>query len=181
MGGEAWRGAARQRNERAGLNEMEIREANVADSDAIWRILEPVIRGGDTYTLPEHMNREDALAYWNSPGHEVFVAEENGEILGTYYLRANQRGGGAHVANCGYMTAVWATGRGVARTMCQHSLQHAKERGFLAMQFNFVVSSNERAARLWQSMGFAIAGLLPGAFKHPKLGFVDALVMYRHL
>lgn len=160
---------------------MEIRKASVGHGDAIWKILEPVIRGGDTYTLPENMNREEALAYWNSPGHEVFVAEENGEILGTYYLRANQKGGGAHVANCGYMTAAWASGRGIARAMCQHSLQHAKERGFLAMQFNFVVSSNERAVRLWQSMGFETVGRLPGAFKHPKLGFVDALVMYRHL
>jgi ribosomal protein S18 acetylase RimI-like enzyme len=163
------------------LSEMLVREATANDADAIWKILEPVIRGGDTYTLPEDMNREDALAYWNSPGHEVFVAEENGEILGTYYLRANQEGGGAQVANCGYISAAWATGRGVARTMCQHSLQRAKERGFLAMQFNFVVSSNERAMRLWQSMGFEIVGRLPGAFKHPKLGLVDALVMYRHL
>ena len=163
------------------LSEMLVREATANDADAIWKILELVIRGGDTYTLPEDMNREDALAYWNSPGHEVFVAEENGEILGTYYLRANQEGGGAHVANCGYISAAWATGRGVARTMCQHSLQRAKERGFLAMQFNFVVSSNERAMRLWQSMGFEIVGRLPGAFKHPKLGLVDALVMYRHL
>jgi ribosomal protein S18 acetylase RimI-like enzyme len=163
------------------LSEMLVREATANDGDAIWKILEPVIRGGDTYTLPEDMNREDALAYWNSPGHEVFVAEENGETLGTYYLRANQKGGGAHVANCGYISAAWATGRGVARTMCQHSLQHAKERGFLAMQFNFVVSSNERAVRLWQSMAFEIVGRLPGAFKHPKMGLVDALVMYRHL
>jgi ribosomal protein S18 acetylase RimI-like enzyme len=163
------------------LSEMLVRAATAKDGDAIWKILEPVIRGGDTYTLPENMSREDALAYWNSPGHEVFVAEDNGEILGTYYLRANQKGGGAHVTNCGYMTAVWASGRGVARAMCQHSLQHAKARGFLAMQFNFVVSSNERAVRLWQSMGFEIVGRLPGAFKHPKMGFVDALVMYRHL
>jgi ribosomal protein S18 acetylase RimI-like enzyme len=163
------------------LSEMLVRVATANDGDAIWKILEPVIRGGDTYTLPEDMSREDALAYWNSPGHEVFVAEENGEILGTYYLRANQKGGGTHVANCGYMTAVWASGRGVARAMCLHSLQHAKERGFLAMQFNFVVSSNERAVRLWQSMGFEIVGRLPGAFKHAKLGLVDALVMYRHL
>ena len=163
------------------LSEMLVREATANDADAIWKILEPVIRGRDTYTLPENLSREDALAYWNSPGHEVFVAEENAEILGTYYLRANQKGGGAHVANCGYMTAVWASGRGVARTMCQHSLQHAKERGFRAMQFNFVVSSNERAVRLWQSMGFEIVGRLPGAFKHPTLGLVDALVMYRHL
>jgi len=160
---------------------MIIREASAEDNDAIWKILEPVIRGGDTYTLPADMTREDAFAYWNSRGHEVFVAEENGEIVGTYYLRANQEGGGAHVANCGYMTAPWASGRGVARAMCQHSLERAKSRGFRAMQFNFVVSSNERAVRLWQSMGFEIAGGLPGAFMHPVRGAVDALVMYRQL
>jgi len=160
---------------------MVIREANTSDRDAIWKILELIIRGGDTYTLPADMGREEALAYWNSPGHEVFVAEENGEILGTYYSRVNQKGGGAHVANCGYMTAPWASGRGVARAMCQHSLEYAKTRGFRAMQFNFVVSSNERAVRLWRSMGFEIVGRLPGAFMHPTLGPVDALVMYRHL
>jgi ribosomal protein S18 acetylase RimI-like enzyme len=160
---------------------MLIREATPRDSEAIWKILEPVIRGEDTYTLPADMNREDALAYWNSPGHEVFLAEENDEIVGTYVLRANQKGGGAHVANCGYMTAPWATGRGVARSMCQHSLERAKSRGFRAMQFNFVVSTNERAVRLWQSMGFEIVGRLPGAFAHPALGPVDALVMYRRL
>jgi ribosomal protein S18 acetylase RimI-like enzyme len=160
---------------------MIIRSATTSDSDAIWKILELVIRGEDTYALPGDMTREDALAYWNSPGHEVFVAEEMGEILGTYYLRANQKGGGAHVANCGYMTAPWASGRGVARAMCQHSLEHARLRGFRAMQFNFVVSSNERAVRLWQSMGFEITGRLPAAFMHPSLGTVDALVMYRQL
>ena len=158
-----------------------IRVVTTSDNDAIWRILESVIRGGDTYTLPADMNREDALAYWESAGHEVFVAEENGEILGTYYLRANQEGGGAHVANCGYMTAPWASGRGVARAMCQHSLERAQERGFRAMQFNFVVSSNERAVRLWESMGFEVVGRLPGAFMHPVMGAVDALVMYRQL
>ncbi|HMD06604.1 MAG TPA: GNAT family N-acetyltransferase [Candidatus Acidoferrum sp.] len=160
---------------------MAIRAATTSDSDTIWKILEPIIRGGDTYTLPADVKREEALAYWNSPGHEVFVAEENEAVLGTYYLRANQKGGGGHVANCGYMTAPWASGRGVARAMCQHSLEHAKARGFRAMQFNFVVSSNERAVRLWQSMGFEIVGRLPGAFVHPTLGPVDALVMYRHL
>jgi ribosomal protein S18 acetylase RimI-like enzyme len=160
---------------------VEIRAANTADSDATWKILEPVIRAGDTYTLPSDMSREEALAYWHSPGHEVFVAEANGEILGSYYLRANQKGGGAHVANCGYMTAPWATGRGVARAMCQHSLEHARTRGFRAMQFNFVVSTNERAVHLWQSLGFATVGRLPGAFLHPKFGAVDALVIYRHL
>jgi ribosomal protein S18 acetylase RimI-like enzyme len=160
---------------------MVIRAATAGDNRAIWKILESVIRDGDTYTLPQDMNRRDALAYWKAPGHEVFVAEENGEIVGTYYLRANQKGGGAHVANCGYMTAPRASGRGIARAMCKHSLERAKARGFLSMQFNFVVSSNERAVRLWESMGFEIIGRLPAAFLHPRRGPVDALVMYRHL
>jgi ribosomal protein S18 acetylase RimI-like enzyme len=160
---------------------MIIRPATGSDHDAIWKILEPVIRGGQTYTLPRDWSREEAVAYWTDPTHEVFVADENGEILGTYYLQPNQRGGGAHVANCGYMTAPHATGRGVARAMCSHSLDWARERGFRAMQFNFVVSTNVRAVRLWESFGFEIVGRLPGAFLHPTEGYVDALVMYRAL
>jgi GNAT superfamily N-acetyltransferase len=158
-----------------------IRSASPADREAVWKILEPTIRAGETYTLPVDMSREDALAFWFAAGHEVFVAEEDSEILGTYFMHANQQGGGDHVANCGYMTAGHATGRGIARTMCAHSLEHAKSRGFSAMQFNFVVSSNERAVHLWQTLGFDIVGKLPGAFRHPAAGLVDALVMYRKL
>ncbi|HEX4581421.1 MAG TPA: GNAT family N-acetyltransferase [Acidobacteriaceae bacterium] len=160
---------------------MLIRSATRRDDKATWQILEPVLRAGETYTLPREIPREDALAYWFSAGHETFVAEEDGSILGTYYLRANQLGGGAHVANCGYVTAQQATGRGVARGMCLHSLDLARERGFRAMQFNFVVSTNERAIRLWTTLGFATVGRLPGAFLHPAHGYVDALVMYRAL
>lgn len=163
------------------MDGMLIRSATRGDSDQVWQILEPVVRAGETYTLPREMSREDALAYWFSPGHETFVAELDGSILGAYYLRANQRGGGAHVANCGYMTAQHAMGRGVARAMGLHSLDVARQRGFRAMQFNFVVSTNERAVRLWSTLGFATVGRLPGAFLHPALGYVDALVMYRAL
>ncbi len=127
------------------------------------------------------MNREAAFTYWFSPGNRVFVAEEGGLIVGTYFLRANQQGGGSHVANCGYITAPAAFGRGAARAMCAHSLEYAKSYGFRAMQFNFVVSSNERAVRLWQSFGFEIVGRLPGAFQHPVHGYTDAYVMYRAL
>jgi RimJ/RimL family protein N-acetyltransferase len=160
---------------------MIIRPADRSDADAIWSILEPTIRDGETYTLPRDMDREQALAYWFSTDHTVFVAEDDGEVLGTYYLRANQKGGGAHVGNCGYMTAAKASGRGVATAMCAHSLEHARSRGFHAMQFNFVVSSNLPAIHLWQKFGFAIVGRLPDAFLHPALGYVDALVMYRAL
>lgn len=160
---------------------MAIHPATNSDRDAIWAILEPMIRAGETYPLPRDMGREEALAWWFSAEKEPFVWEENGAVLGTYFLKANQLGGGAHVANCGYVTASAAQGRGIARQMCLHSLERAKERGFRAMQFNFVVSTNERAAKLWTSLGFKIVGRLPLAFEHPTLGLVDALVMYRQL
>ncbi len=162
-------------------NRITICPAAPADDDAIWRILEPAFRAGETYPIPRDISRAEALAYWRAPGHSVFVAEDGGKIVGTYYLRANQMGGGGHVCNCGYIVASGETGRGVARAMCEHSLGVARERGFTAIQFNFVVASNERAVRLWQSCGFAIVGTLPGVFKHPARGFVDAYVMHRML
>ncbi|MBE0532142.1 MAG: GNAT family N-acetyltransferase [Rhodospirillales bacterium] len=160
---------------------MIIRLARPEDAEPIWDTLRPTLRAGETYAVSPDLTREEALAYWFSPAHEVFVAEEEGRVLGTYYMRANQPGGGRHVANCGYMTATAAQGRGVARAMGEHSLEHARRRGFKAMQFNFVVSTNERAVGLWQRLGFSIAGTLPGAFEHPRLGFVDVYVMFRAL
>ena len=160
---------------------MAIQPATESDRDAIWEILEPMIREGETYTLPRDMSKQQALEYWFAAGKETFVWKENGAVLGAYFLKANQQGGGAHVANCGYVTAPAAQGRGIARQMCLHSLERARERGFRAMQFNFVVSTNERAIKLWTSLDFKIVGCLPLAFEHPTLGFVDALVMYREL
>lgn len=160
---------------------VKIRLATTDDRPNIWAIIEPVIRAGETYTLDRDMTEEEALAYWAGPDKETFVAEEVGRILGTYYMRPNQAGGGKHVCNCGYMTAAQATGRGVARQMCLHSLDHARERGYRAMQFNFVVSTNERAVRLWEQLGFGVVGQLPLAFNHPTRGFVDALVMFQAL
>jgi ribosomal protein S18 acetylase RimI-like enzyme len=159
-----------------------IRPARSEDRDALWAILERVIRAGETYPLTRDLDREAALAYWLAPAHQVFVAvDDAGRILGTYFLQANQQGGGSHVANCGYMTAPDAVGRGVASTMCAHSLEEAARRGFRAMQFNFVVSTNAPAVRLWTRFGFEIVGRLPQAFHHPTEGYVDAFVMYRTL
>jgi ribosomal protein S18 acetylase RimI-like enzyme len=158
-----------------------IRPATPEDDDLIWRILEPVFRAGETYPQPRDISRADALAYWHSPGHEVFVAEDGGAVVGTYYLRANNKGDGAHVANCGYVVAPAASGRGMARAMCADSLERARARGFTAMQFNFVIASNERAVRLWLACGFQIVGRLPDVFRHPRLGAVGAYVMHRML
>ena len=157
---------------------MLIRAAGHEEHEPIWRIFEPVIRAGETYTPPRDASREEALAYWFARGDEVFVPEDaEGAIVGTYSFRPNRTGGGSHIANCAYLVAAAAEGRGVGRALCEDSLRRAKAKGFRGMQFHFVVSTNERAVHLWQSCGFEIVGRLPGAFAPPSLGYVDALVM----
>lgn len=158
-----------------------IRPATAADHAAIGAILAPIIAAGETYALPRDWSRAEALAYWCAPHHAVFVAEAEGAVLGTFYLQPNQQGGGAHVANAGFATAPPAQGRGIARAMGGFALAEAASRGFRSMQFNFVISSNAAAVHLWTSLGFMTLCRLPGAFAHPRLGFVDALVMFRAL
>ncbi|SEP96401.1 Ribosomal protein S18 acetylase RimI [Devosia sp. YR412] len=163
------------------MTQTSIRPAADADKPAILAIVAPTLAAGETYAISRTLDADGVDAYWFGPTHEVFVAERDGMILGTYYLMANQQGGGAHVANCGYMTSPAAQGKGIARAMCEHSLVRARERGFRAMQFNHVVSTNTRAVALWQRLGFDIVGTLPLAFKHPFHGYVDSFVMYRSL
>lgn len=158
-----------------------MRPARAEDADAIWRVLEPALRAGETYALPRHIARDEALARWaTGPERWAFVAETEDRIVGAYYLRANDKAGPG-VANCGYMVAPEAAGRGVASAMCAHSLVEARRLGFFAMQFNFVIESNIRAVSLWRRFGFEVVERLPRAFDHPKLGPVDALIMRREL
>lgn len=160
-------------------DELVIRAARLEDGDAIWAILEPIVRGGEVFAWDRNLSREAAMGMWFAG--EVLVAILNSEIVGSYYIKPNQHGGGSHVANGGYMTSTAATGRGIARAMVLHSIEWARKKGFRAIQFNFVVSTNERAVRLWQSVGFEIVGTLPRAFEHPLHGEVDAYVMFRPL
>lgn len=160
---------------------MIIRSTIPDDQTAIWNIIGPTIRAGETYALDRDLDRDAALAYWIGPDRETFVVTDGDTIVATYYIRANQSGGGKHVCNCGYMTDPAAAGRGIARKMFEHSMENARATGFLAMQFNFVISTNTRAVELWKSLGFDVVGQLPGAFSHPTAGFVDALIMYRTL
>lgn len=160
---------------------LSIRQAQTEDRPAIWRIMEPIIRAGETYPLPRDMKDKAALAYWCSSLHTTFVAEQDSDVLGTYYIRPNNSGGGAHIANCGYMVGANAQGKGVARAMCSHSLDCAKEAGYRGMQFNFVIASNARAVALWTQMGFETLARLPKTFNHPTEGYVDALVMFKEL
>jgi L-amino acid N-acyltransferase YncA len=160
---------------------LQIREATNADRDPIWNIFHAVVASGDTYTFDPQTSREDGLAYWLDPSHRCYVAERECEVVGTYILKANQPGLGSHVANAGFMVSPGARGHHVGRRLGEHALSEARRLGFRAMQFNFVVSTNAPAIHLWQQLGFAIAGTLPGAFRHREKGYVDAYVMFRSL
>lgn len=158
-----------------------IREATRQDDDAIWEIFHAVISPGDTYVFDPAMSRSEALAYWFQPGAHAYVLESERRIIATYVLKPNQPGLGSHVANAAFMVSPSARGLGAGRRMGEHCLGEARRLGFRAMQFNFVVSTNEVAVRLWKQLGFQIVGTLPGAFRHAKLGYVDAYVMYQTL
>ncbi len=160
---------------------LDIREAIDSDRDAIWQIFHEVIATGETYPLDPNISREDALAYWFQRRGHAYVADNDGEIVGSYALHANQSGGGAHVANAAFIVAESGRGQGTGRTMGEHCLKEARRLGFRAMQFNFVVSTNEGAVKLWQDLGMRIVGTLPGAFRHPTKGYVDVYVMFQSL
>jgi L-amino acid N-acyltransferase YncA len=160
---------------------MNIREANKEDWNSIWPIFHEIVKTSETYAYESDTTKEQGEKIWLETPRKTFVFAENGNILGTYYIKTNQAGPGKHVCNCGYMVSSKAQGRGLATSMCEHSQKIAVELGYKAMQFNFVASSNEGAIRLWNKLGFEIVGRLPKAFKHPEKGFVDALVMYKWL
>jgi ribosomal protein S18 acetylase RimI-like enzyme len=161
---------------------MEIRPATETDRDAIWKIFREVVAAGDTYALDPNISREDALMYWFAPGTHTYVSEERAiGVAGTYILRPNQSGGGSHVANAGFMVSARSRGQGIGRAMAEHCLSEARRLGFRAMQFNYVISTNTVAMRLWQDLGFEIVGTLANAFHHPDKGYVDVYVMYRSL
>ena len=160
---------------------FKVRDATRSDHNAVWELFEPVVRAGETYALDRDLSREAALAYWFAPGSCNRVAVTAEQVVGASYLRANQQGGGAHVANAAFVTDAAWQGRGIARMLAEDALGEARRLGFKAMQFNFVVANNARAVVLWQAIGFEIVGRLPEAFAHPSAGPVDALVMYRKL
>jgi len=160
---------------------MEIRLARVADADGIWTLLQPVFRACDTYAIDPEISRDAALAYWMDLPAAAYVVTQAGAIVGTYYIKTNQQGGGNHVCNCGYIVGNAARGQGLAAQMCEASQEQALALGYEAMQFNFVLASNAGALRLWHRLGFETVGLIPKAFKHPSLGLVAAHVMFKWL
>ena len=160
---------------------IRVRRAVADDWPAIWRIFSAVVAAGDTYTYAPDTSETEARRLWLGDGFITSVAERDGRIVGTYVVKPNQPGLGAHVANAGYMVRPDAFGGGIGAALCEHSLAEARAAGFRAMQFNAVVSTNTRAVALWERFGFRIIGTVPDGFRHARLGYVDLFIMYREL
>jgi len=161
---------------------MEIRHANIqTDYDDIWKIFSVVISTGDTYAFDPSTPKENLRKLWFAENMDTFVAVDGGKIVGTYFIKPNQVDLGNHIANCGYMVSPNHQGRGIGRLLCEHSIKFGKEKGYLGIQFNIVVSTNETAVKLWQKCGFEIIGSTPKGFRHKTLGLVDTFIMFRSL
>ena len=157
-----------------------IRPQETPDRDDVWRILQAVVRAGNTFVNDPESDRDAVIATWEGPATHNYVAELDGEIAGAYLLRPTQPGLGSHIANASFAVAPSGRGHGVGRAMGEHALAEAKRLGFRAMQFNAVVSTNEPAIALWRSLGFEEVGRIPEAFRDGA-GYVDTLVMHRAL
>ena len=183
---------------------MHIRKATKEDFTQMLHIFRDVIEGGDTYDFDETTSDQDAFNYWFGSGVTSFVmVEEQNEsqtaeepidkriapanheprdkILGFYKIIQNHRGRGNHVANASFMVSRETRGMGIGRKMGEDCIRVAKEMGFRAIQFNFVISTNEPAMHLWKSLGFRELCRLPLAFNHKTLGYVDAVIFFKEL
>ncbi|WP_035456988.1 GNAT family N-acetyltransferase [Algoriphagus terrigena] len=163
------------------MENLILRKAKPEDSSKLWEIIEPIIQAGETYVFAPDSSSEKIMGYWLAPDKETYVCESDGELVGTFFLKANQPDSGSHVVNAGYMVIQKSAGKGIGKAMANFSFAEAKRLGFQAMQFNYVVKSNEAAVSLWKKMGFGIVGEIPDAFLHSRLGLTNVYVMYRKL
>jgi L-amino acid N-acyltransferase YncA len=160
---------------------MTIRNANQDDHEAVWQIIHEVIATGNTYVFAPDSSKEKMLNYWFSEDKYTYVAEDDGKILGTFYLKTNQMDLGSHIVNAGYMVSSEARGKGLGQAMAEFSMGEARRLGYRGMQFNLVVKTNENAVKLWLKLGFEIIGEIPEAYEHSQLGYVNAYIMYQKL
>lgn len=162
---------------------MVIRKADKEkDYNQIWEIFSRVIQTGDTYVFDPSTPKEALDQLWFADYMDTFVATDNNDtVLGTYIIKPNQIDLGNHIANCGYMVNPDAQGKGIGTLLCKHSIAFARQKGYVGIQFNIVVSTNTVAVALWKKFGFQIIGTTPKGFRHQQLGLVDTFIMFKDL
>jgi len=163
-------------------NNFEIVTASEADFDSIWPMFHEVVQGGDTYVYAPNITKEDAKKVWFAPNFYTYVLKEKGIVAGAYVIRPNHRDLGSHISNAAYVVDKKYRGRGYGKAMGMHSFIEAVKHGYKAMQFNYVISTNEVAIELWKNIGFQVIGIVPEAHQHQKLNrLVDIYIMHKQL
>ena len=160
---------------------LDVKKITEDDFDEVWTLIKKIITKGDTYVFSPETKKNQMLSYWCSKSNHTYIVQNDGKLVGTFLIKDNQPGLGSHIANAAFMTEPDETGKGVGRLMSEFALKEAKNLGYSAMQFNFVVKSNSRAIRLWKKLGFLVIGEVPEAFNHATEGLTNALIMYRKL
>jgi L-amino acid N-acyltransferase YncA len=162
---------------------VEIRVATAEDWPAIWPFLREIVAAGETYAYDPEMTEDQARGLWmvGPPGQTVVAVEDDAGVVGTASMYPNRPGPGSHVASASFMVDPRSSGHGTGRALGEAMLRWARDSGFRAVQFNAVVETNERAVRLWRSLGFVVIGTVPDAFAHPVHGYVGLHVMHRFL
>jgi L-amino acid N-acyltransferase YncA len=163
------------------MNQLVIRPAKAEDFKNIEQLFCKVMQTGDTYIYSPDASAQEIQNLWMKDAPYVAIEQNSGNFVGTYVIRPNKIGRGAHVCNAGFMIEPDIRNRGFGREMGKHALEQALALGYLAMQFNVVVSTNERAVYLWKSLGFKIIGTIPEGFRHAEKGLVDIHIMHRFL
>ncbi len=161
---------------------MLIRTATTQDWPRIHPFFSAIVAAGETYAYPENLSLEEARALWmEPPPGQTVVAVEADNLLGSAKMSPNRPGRGSHIATASFMVSPDHGGRGVGRALGEYVITWAREQGYRGIQFNAVVETNTPAVRLWQSLGFQIIGTVPGAFHHPRHGYVGLHVMFQRL
>ena len=158
-----------------------IRAMTSEDFERFWATFSQIVQGQETYALDAQMSYQRAFELWCARPLGTFVFESQGQVLGSYYLKANGEGPSGHICNCGYMVKAAFQGQGIAKRLCEHSQAIAIEFGFKAMQFNSVVSTNAAAVHLWKTLGYQIIGTIPKGYQHKYLGYVDCYITHKFL
>ena len=149
------------------------------DIESTIDIWNEIVEDGIAFPQMEQLDKQGGLDFFLSQSHTgVAIEESTGKMVGLYILHPNNVGRCAHIANASYAVAPGARGQGIGRTLVVHSLQTAKESGFLGLQYNAVVTTNETAVHLYEKLGFQRLARIENGFRADD-GYRDTYIFFK--
>lgn len=151
---------------------------DIADAISIWN---EVVETGDAFPQTELLNCESGHEFFTSQSFTGIAYDEDNNIVGLYILHPNNVGRCGHICNASYAVKSDLRGRHIGETLVRDCIKKAKELGFGILQFNAVVSTNERALKLYKKLGFVQLGTIPKGFLMKDGHYEDIIPHYYEL